>query len=97
MSHLPPAPSAVVRILHEEAAPIRVDPVLFWLRDGCAMSFALRRARHEVWRRVRDEVGWSASRIGRLFRVSHRAVLYGIEQAEARRARAGAASPRAAA
>lgn len=95
MSDLPPAPAAVARIIHDEAARIRVDPRTFWISKP--MPIAVVRARHRVWFRISTEARWSASRIGRLFGVTHRAVLYGIEQAEARRAPADVATPRAAA
>jgi hypothetical protein len=38
------------------------------------------RARHEVWRRLR-EVGWSYPAIGAAFGVDHTSVMYGVKRA----------------
>lgn len=78
----PPAPPSVQRIVSEEAALAGISPRAFW--TARPMSPALRRARHTLWLRISIEAGWSASRIGRSFGVSHRAVLYGLDQAAKR-------------
>lgn len=78
----PAFPPSVARIVREEAALARVDARAFW--RARPMSPALRRARHTLWLRISIEAGWSASRIGRSFGVSHRAVLYGLDQAAKR-------------
>ena len=78
---LPPAiPPSVNRIVREEAERAGIDPKAFWRAKGDSV----RRARHTLWLRISIEAGWSASRIGRAFGCSHRAVLYGIDQAAKR-------------
>jgi chromosomal replication initiation ATPase DnaA len=37
-------------------------------------------ARHAVWFHIRDQLGWSYMRIGKLFRVDHSSVMYGVRR-----------------
>lgn len=40
--------------------------------------------RQEAWRRIRDDLGWSLPRIGRMFGKDHTTILHGVRAAEAR-------------
>lgn len=83
---VPVMPAQVIQIVIEEARRFGVEPRDLW-RPGYHTDTARRpiqHARFAIWRRLRNERGWSYPRIARLFGVYHNAVMYGVKQAEKR-------------